>query len=127
MSDQRHNIEVNALLDALAARHKPAEDEVVPRKLLNVLVMGILAAVGALLWTNATDRPLQTAENFAVLQQQTAEIRTTVLEMRSIVTGINERLENQSKTTSDLQSKVSALETQVQANSSRLDRLEDDR
>ena len=125
MADQRHNIEVNALIDALAARHKPVDEGFVSGKNLNVLVMGILGAVGVLLWNNATSQPVENAQTFAVIQQQTAETRTTVLEMRSMLNGINERLESNTKNTADLQSAVAAMKTQVDAQSARLDRIED--
>lgn len=122
MSDSRHNIEVNALIDALRARHEPLNEGFVPKNTLNILVMGIVAAAGALVWTTVTNAP----ENLGLLQQQTAEIRTTVLEMRGTLTGINERLENNTRQTSEQQAKITGLEAQVVTNTGRIQQIEED-
>lgn len=82
--------------------------------------MGVLAAAGALVWSTVTTSP----ENFGLLQQQTAEIRTTVLEMKTTLGDINSRLDNNTRATADQQAKISGLESQVKSNGDRLDRLE---
>lgn len=110
----RKNELQEALIEALRDRHQPAETSFVSPKNINVLVMGVLAAVGALLWSNATEKPLENAQAFATIQQQTAEVRTVVLEMRGTLTGMNARLEDNTKNTSNLQSRVAALEARVE-------------
>jgi hypothetical protein len=127
VSDPRHTIDVKDLLDALRARQpQPESDGIVPKNSIHILVMGIVAAVGALIWSNATTQPARNAEIFGSIQQQTAEIRTTVLEMRGTLTGINERLENNTRQTADQQAKIAALESKAATNSDRIRRLEEE-
>ena len=120
MSESRHNVEVNALIDAIRSRHEPDSGSFLNKNNTNVMVMGVLAAVGALIWNTTLKQP----ENFSVLQQQTAEIRTTVLEMKTTLGDIQTRLDNNTRATADQQAKLSGLESSVKSNSDRLDRLE---
>ena len=80
------------------------------------------AAVGALVWNTV----IATPKDFGVLQSQTAEIRTTVLEMKTTLGDMNTRLENNSRATSEQQAKITGLESTVKSNNDRLDRMEGD-
>lgn len=113
--------DLHALADLIEQRTaKAQEGNLFSGKNSNVLVLGILGAVGALIW-NTT---LKTPETFGVLQQQTAEIRTTVLEMKTTLGDINSRLDNNTRATADQQAKITGLESTVKSNTDRLDRLE---
>lgn len=114
--------DVNALIEAIK-RHQPSEGGFVSLKNINILVMGAVAAAGALVWNTVTSK---TPETFSVIQQQTAEIRTTVIEMRSSLTEIKGQLDNNTRTTSEQQAKITGLESTVKSNSDRLQRLEDE-
>lgn len=115
--------DLNDLIEALERRGSNAhEPNFATPKNVNILVMGVLAAVGALIW-NTTVR---TPENFSLLQQQTAEIRTTVLEMKTTLGDINSRLDSNTRATADQQAKLTGLEQAVKSNSDRLDRMEQD-
>lgn len=114
------NVEINALVDALRARHEPESAGLVTGKNLNILVMGVVAAAGALVWTTVTSAP----QNLGLLQQQTAEIRTTVLEMKTTLGDINSRLDNNTRATADQQAKITGIESTVKSNTDRIDRLE---
>jgi hypothetical protein len=121
VSDAPEHIEVQALIKALERRSSKADEvSLVSGKNINVLVMGVICAVGALIWTTT----IKTPENFSVLQQQTAEIRTTVLEMKTTLGDINSRLDSNTRATSEQQAKISGLESSVKSNTDRLDRLE---
>ena len=114
------NPDHTSLVEALKSLRQPEGGGIVSGNTLNVLVMGVLAAAGALVWNTVTGTP----ESFGLIQQQTAEIRTTVLEMRSTLTDLTERLQENTRDTGQIQTKVSALESQVEANKGRIDRLE---
>lgn len=115
------HIDLHAVVDLLEARgSKPQSEPLVSPKNINVLVMGILATVGAFVWNSTTKTP----ETFALIQQQTAEIRTTVLEMKTTLGDIQTRLDNNTRATADQQAKLTGLEASVKSNSDRLDRLE---
>jgi hypothetical protein len=120
VSKGQHNIDVNDLVDAIQRRSNASDNSIASPKNMNVLVLGVIGAVGALVW-NTT---LKTPESFSLLQQQTAEIRTTVLEMKTTLGDINSRLDNNTRATADQQAKLTGLEQAVKSNSERLDRLE---
>lgn len=120
MSESRHSVEVNALLDALRARHEPENNSLVSLKNANVLVLGVIAACGALVWNTVTGTP----KEFGVISQQTAEIRTTVLEMKTTLNDLTTRLDNNTRATADQQAKITGLESTVNSQGERLERLE---
>lgn len=124
MTEKSDLQEIKQLLEG--QQSKQQDPVTVPQNLFSVLVLGILAAVGTFVWSNATITPVQTAESFGLLQQQTAEIRTTVLEMRSMVSGMNDRLEHNTKQQSEQQAKITGLETRLNAVEQSLQRVDDD-
>lgn len=112
--------EIDDIIQALRARGEPENPALVPSKTLNIMVMGVVAAAGALVWTTVTDTP----GNMGVLQSQTAEIRTTVLELKTTLGGINSRLDNNTRATADQQARLTGIESTVKSNSDRIDRVE---
>lgn len=115
------NDDLKILIETLKAGHQPQNDGFVPKNAMSVLVMGVIGAAGALVWGTVTNSP----KDFGIIQQQTAEIRTTVLEMRTSLQDVSQRLQENTKQTGDVQTKVSALEQRAAANQDRIQRLED--
>jgi len=115
------NDDLKALIEALKVGSQPQTDGFVPKNAMSILVMGIVAAAGGLVWATVTKTP----ESFSTIQSQTAEIRTTVLEMRTSLQDLSQRLQENTRQTSDVQTKVSAVEQQTAANRDRIQRLEE--
>jgi peptidoglycan hydrolase CwlO-like protein len=113
------HIDVHALIAAVRGS-QPEREGIVPKNYIQIMVMGVVAAAGALVWNTVTSQP----ENLSLLQQQTAEIRTTVLEMKTTLGDINSRLDNNTRATADQQAKITGLESTVKSNTDRIDRLE---
>lgn len=104
--------DLKELAELLKANPQPPASDFVPKNALSILVMGIVAAAGALVWNTTTTAP----ESFSVVQQQTTEIRTTVLEMRGIVTDLSKKIDETSSKTSDQQARLTGLESTVTTN-----------
>lgn len=120
----RNQVDVETLVDLLAAKSASTntnEDGFVSIKNINILVMGVLAAVGTLIWTTVVDSP----ENFGVLQQQTAEIRTTVLEMRGIVADLSQKIDQNQRQTADQQARLTGLESTMTTSREVVSQLQD--
>ena len=83
--------------------------------------MGVLVAVGALIWNTVITAPA----NFGELTRQNAEIRTTVLEMKSVVASMSTKLEDSQRASSDLSARVSTLENQANTNANNIERLQE--
>jgi peptidoglycan hydrolase CwlO-like protein len=117
--------DLKTLIEAIRSQPQQEAEGIVSGKHLNILVMGVMAAAGALVWSTVTEEPLKNADSFAAIQQQTTEIKTTVLEMKSLVNGLAEKLDQNQRQTGDLQAKVSGIEASVNTNRESIKRLED--
>lgn len=88
-------------------------------KNINYLVLGVLTAVGALVWNTVVTAP----SNFGQLSQQNAEIRTTMIEMKTSLTSLTTKFDDSQKVTSDQSARLSTLESQTANNREELEKL----
>jgi ABC-type transporter Mla subunit MlaD len=114
------NSELQVLIEALKEqKNAPSEGMFATPKNVNVLVLGVLAAVGALVWNTVVAAPA----NFGHLSQQNAEIRTTMVEMKNIVSDLSRKLDEQQKESSGHGARLSALENQAVTNKNNIEQL----
>lgn len=114
------NSEIRDLIEALKNQNEErSEGSFATPKNVNYLVLGVLAAVGALVWNTVVTAP----SNFGQLSQQNAEIRTTVLEMKSSLTSLNAKLEENQRQSADQSAAISALQNQAQTNKNNIENL----
>ena len=114
-----HN-DIYALIEALRGGQSAEQSNNVSKNAFHILVMGAAAAAGALVWNTVVAAP----KDFGVISQQTAEIRTTVLEMKGTLTDINARLDKTTQATTDQQAKITGLEMAIQNHSDQIERLD---
>jgi capsule polysaccharide export protein KpsE/RkpR len=69
--------------------------------------------------------PLQNADTFSLIQQQNAEIKTTVLEMKTSLGALTTKLDQNQRQTADQQARITGLETNAQANRDNIVQLSD--
>lgn len=106
---QRETIDIHALLEVLKSspQHQPRPNVI--EKNVNVLLLAVIMAAGALVWSTVTKMP----EGFSVIQQQTTEIRTTVIEIGKSVTDLSQKIDQNQKATADQQARLTGIETTV--------------
>lgn len=125
-----------AILDALRAiKEKPSTDTngLYSMKNLNALAIAAIIGLGAFIWTGVTEAPQKNADQFAALQTQSAEIRTTAMETKTAVVALSAKFDSIQKDQSETKSKVDqntaqidSLTQQVKATSERIGQLERD-
>lgn len=96
-----------------------------PAQLLKVMILGVIAAVAALVWSSVTTLPLQNADTFSTIQQQNAEIKTTVLEMKNQLSDLSTKLDATQKQSADQQAKIARVETLTSQNKDSINQLND--
>lgn len=114
--------EIRDLIGAMKERQKADDAVPVAKNTIHTVGLGIIAVVGMFVWNSAVSAP----KDFGIISQQTAEIRTTVLEMKGTLTDITTRLDNNTRATADQQAKLTGLEEAVKGSMNRIERLEDE-
>jgi len=126
-----------AILEAVKAlkapEPTPKSEGLYTPKTLNSLAIAAIIGLGAFIWSGVTEAPQKNADQFAALQTQSAEIRTTAMETKTAVVALSLKFDAIQKDASDTKSKVDknsaqidALGQQVKANTDRLQQLERD-
>jgi uncharacterized coiled-coil protein SlyX len=118
VNDQQHSIEVKALVDAITSSNKRPDEGLALGKNVNILLMSAIGAAGALVWSVVAP-----SANITDLSRQTAEIRTTVLEMRTMFTDLSQKLDKSQAAQSEQQAKLVGLEAKVTSNSDNIEKL----
>jgi hypothetical protein len=133
-----NNETVKAILDVLKSQNdaratNTSQSNLLSSKNINALVIAAIIGAVAFMWNGVTEQPAKNADQFAAIQSQNAEIRTTVLELKSGFVILNGKFDAQQKDTAEVRSKVDtnaaqieALVTNVKANSDRISQLEKD-
>lgn len=85
--------------------------------MMQFIVLGVMAAVGALVWTTVVSTP----SNFGAISEQNAEIRTTVIEMRNSLNALTLKLDAGQKETANQNARLSTVETQITTGKESLD------
>lgn len=120
MDDQQHTIEVKKLVEVLS-KHNRNETDLASPKTINMLLLAAAGAAGALVWNTVIDSP----NNFNIIEKQTTEIRTTVLEMRSAMNDMAEKLDRGQRDSADQQSRIAALELTANRNQEDISVIDD--
>lgn len=127
-----------AILDMLKAQREQAAPTTTHTGLysfknLNALAIAAIIGLGAFIWTGVTEQPQKNADQFAALQTQSAEIRTTALETKTAVVSLNGKFDAIQRDQSETRAKVDknsaqidALAQTVQTTAERLGQLERD-
>lgn len=102
-------------------------------KNLNALAIAAVIGVAAFLWNGVTSQPVKSGEQFALIQTQNAETRSTLIEVKTAVGGLNQKLDALQRDNAETRSgvdkntaEIDGLKKQVTANSDRITQMERD-
>lgn len=94
-------------------------------KNINTMILAMICGIGVFIWNGVTEGPQKAADAIAIIQQQTAEIKTSVTAMSSTINDLNEKLDQNTKKTADQQARIAGLEASVRNNEASVSKIND--
>lgn len=102
-------------------------------KNLNALAIAAVIGVSAFLWNGVTTQPVKSGEQFALIQTQNAETRSTLIEVKTAVAGLNSKFDSLQRDNAETRSgvdkntaEIDSLKKNVMANTDRITQMERD-